>query len=60
MTSASTHLPKNSGGLAFVDLFAGLGGFHAALASLGHRCVMASEIDLDLQKLLRTQPRPAS
>ena len=41
--------PSPSSSLRFVDLFAGLGGFHVALSRLGHQCVLASEIDSELQ-----------
>lgn len=37
--------------LRFVDLFAGIGGFNAALSSLGHECIYASEIDPGLRKV---------
>jgi DNA (cytosine-5)-methyltransferase 1 len=37
----------------FVDLFAGLGGFHLGLFRLGHRCVFASEIDPQLSELYK-------
>ncbi len=37
--------------MRFLDLFAGLGGFHLALAQLGHNCVFASESNSELQDI---------
>ncbi|WP_129336326.1 DNA (cytosine-5-)-methyltransferase [Cellulomonas endophytica] len=37
----------------FVDLFAGIGGFHAALSALGGQCVYVSEIDQDARDVYR-------
>ena len=38
----------------YIDLFAGLGGFHVGLERLGHKCVFASEIDRNLSDLYET------
>jgi len=40
-------------GFRFVDLFAGLGGFHQAASSLGGTCIFASEINETLRVLYR-------
>ncbi|RTQ45842.1 DNA (cytosine-5-)-methyltransferase [Hymenobacter gummosus] len=40
--------------LTFIDLFAGLGGFHVGLEQLGMKCVFASELNKDLQELYHT------
>jgi DNA (cytosine-5)-methyltransferase 1 len=37
--------------MKFIDLFAGIGGFHVALEGLGHECVYACEINDTLAKL---------
>ncbi|WP_343501947.1 MULTISPECIES: DNA (cytosine-5-)-methyltransferase [Roseobacteraceae] len=39
--------------MKFIDLFAGLGGFHQALHRLGHECVFASELNGDLRELYK-------
>lgn len=44
---------KNIKQITFIDLFAGLGGFHIALQNLGCKCLFASELRDDLQKLYK-------
>jgi len=41
----ATEIKKKLNGYNFIDLFAGIGGFHYTLKSFGAECVFASEID---------------
>lgn len=45
------HIFQDNMPLRYIDLCAGLGGFHLALKKLGHECVFASELKEDLRKL---------
>ena len=47
-TARPTHKEKK---IKFVDLFAGLGGFHVALQKEGHECIYACELDPRLRSL---------
>ena len=44
-------MSSTTSAFTFVDLFAGIGGFHAALSALGGECVYASELDESAAKI---------
>lgn len=48
------HREEKKKPFTFVDLFAGIGGFHQAMRYLNGTCVMASEIDPNCQETYRT------
>jgi DNA (cytosine-5)-methyltransferase 1 len=44
----------SGGGFTYIDLFAGIGGFHQAANTLGGECVFASEIDVEAKRAYET------
>ena len=50
MPKISMSLPN----FTFIDLFAGIGGFHSASKSFGGKCVFASEIDIHAKEAYKS------
>ncbi|GGY19468.1 DNA cytosine methyltransferase [Paludibacterium paludis] len=51
VTRTKSRPPPPSRSYKFVDLFAGLGGFHVGLENTGHQCVFSCELDDGLRDL---------
>lgn len=39
--------------LRYIDLFCGIGGFHIAMSSFGHKCILACDIDKDCMEVYK-------
>lgn len=50
LDARSTKTSKGAARFKFIDLFAGIGGFHQAMRSLGGECEMAAEINQECRK----------
>jgi DNA (cytosine-5)-methyltransferase 1 len=53
-SSSPIHISTQGASFRFVDLFAGLGGFHVALSKLGGQAVFAAEWEPQLNALYKT------